>query len=59
MTIGWCRRRTSRKIFAHYSSTAVALANKLARIAWAVLARDRKYRAGLGGAIGLTPAGKL
>ncbi|MGH8490032.1 MAG: hypothetical protein ACREXS_14490, partial [Gammaproteobacteria bacterium] len=24
---------------------AVALANKLARIAWAVLARDRRYRA--------------
>ncbi|MGH8655102.1 MAG: hypothetical protein ACREYE_24340 [Gammaproteobacteria bacterium] len=26
-------------------ASAVALANKLARIAWAVLARDRRYRA--------------
>ncbi len=38
---------------------AVALANKLARIAWAVLARDRRYRADWAEQPGLTPAGKL
>jgi hypothetical protein len=31
---------------AHRNVVTVALANKLARIAWAVLARDRRYVAG-------------
>ena len=28
----------------HHNKAAVALANKMARIAWAVLVRDRQYR---------------
>ncbi len=39
---GWLRGQPER---AHKNTAVVALANKLARIAWAVLARGRSYEA--------------
>jgi transposase len=38
---GWLERLTTRK---HGNVAVVALANKLARMAWAVLAKDQPYR---------------
>jgi transposase len=42
---GWLRRLLAR---AHTNTVVVALANKLARIAWATLQRNQEYDAGMG-----------
>jgi transposase len=42
---GWLARLASR----NHNIAAVALANKNARIIWALLAHDREYQSGYGG----------
>ena len=49
----WLRRLTAR---AHPHIAAVALANKNARIAWALLAHEREYRADYRARVALAPA---